>query len=558
MFRQQKIIHESVPALRDLLTRYQWQTEPANWLATAEDKSKKFVVTVPLVGAFSSGKSSIINAIVGQPIFSTAIDPETAVPAEIMHGDTECLTGCFSDGRRIPLNREAVRENQLGMLQHGGWVEAVLPVPALAGLSHLRLVDMPGWDSGIEAHGMAIDNYAIRSLAYGVVVSADEGSLRSSIHRALDELKVRNMPVLAIISKADKKPPNEVNAVVAQVEQEITTAMGHPPYKSVKVSARKHDVSELVAALTELEGQAEPLFTQNVASPFTQQLQSLHRHLGTLLNSDDLDSEKIKAECEKLAADMQVFETRLNDETSQLDARVQPVLGHIMQQLESRLKSQLDTLVDQATNGGDLQGSIGSTARLVVSEGMRDEFNPEVERYLGRVAEGLPSHFNPEVSGNFKVSDGTKNPQNSPMIATPLAALALPLVMKFIPGLNIIGPVVLGIVALMEKLFKNKSQQKIEASRQEESARRKVLTDIIPSAVSQVKTALQPQLHQHIAQAKKKIADDVRVQQASHQAALNELQRQLEKGQAAFAQACAQYKTDQAFLQTLLKQLELS
>jgi hypothetical protein len=67
---------------------------------------------------------------------------------------------------------------------------------------------------------------------------------------------------------------------------------------------------------------------------------------------------------------------------------------------------------------------------------------------------------------------------------------------------------------------------------------------------------LQPQLQQHIQQAKQNIADNVRAQQASQQAALDELLRQLEKGQAAFTLACTQYQTDQAFLHTLITQLE--
>jgi GTP-binding protein EngB required for normal cell division len=551
MFRQQKIILESVPALRDVLSRYTWQGEPAHWLALAEDSARQFIVTLPLVGAFSSGKSSILNALLGEPLFSVNIDPETAVPAEVTYGVSESLTGCLPDGRRIPLDREAVRENRLDALHHGGWVEAVLPIPRLAHFSHLRLVDMPGWDSGIEAHSAAIDNYVARSLAYAIVVSAEEGNLRESLRKALKELAVHQMPVLAIISKADKKLPEEVAAVVAQVEREIAGSMGRPPFKAIQVSARKKDVGELLAALAELESQAEPLFAQNTAAPFAQRLHSLHRHLDTLLNSDDLDSEKIKAECERQQAEMHAFESRLNEETTQLDARVQPVLGRILQQLEARLRSQLDSLVSQAINGSDLQGSIGSTVRLAVEEGMRDEFNPEIERYLHRVAEGLPSHFSPEVSFNLSLNSPLNSSENGPLIATPLAKLILPA----LPSLGPYAPIILGVVFLLEQLFRNKSQQKVEEARQRENVRQKMLNEIIPSTAAQVKNILQPQLHQHIQQAKQNIADSVRAQQASQQAALDELHSQLEKGQAAFALACTQYRSDQAFLQTLITQL---
>ena len=56
------------------------------------------------------------------------------------------------------------------------------------------------------------------------------------------------MPIFAVVSKADKKPPEDVDDILAQVRQEITNTMGKPPFKVIKVSARKNDVGELVAA----------------------------------------------------------------------------------------------------------------------------------------------------------------------------------------------------------------------------------------------------------------------------------------------------------------------
>lgn len=554
MFNQQQIILESLPLLRDLISKYQWKTEPSDWVDRAEENSLHFVVPVPLVGAFSAGKSTLVNALIGSPIFSTNIDPETAIPAEVRHGETENFSGILPDGRRIPLDRETIRENRLEALRKGGWVDAVLPIPQLADLSHLRLVDMPGWDSGIEAHSAAIDNYASRSLAYGVVISAEEGTLHESIRRALKELATCDMPIFAIISKADKKPAEEVEAVIAQVKQEISHTMGKPPFMAIKVSARKNDIGEFIMALQHLETQSESLFTENVARPFAGQLHSFSAHLNTLLNSDDLNSEKIKAECEQLQADMLAFETRLSDETNQLDARVQPILGRIMQHLVSCLNDQLDSLTDKAINGSDLQGPIGTTVRLAVEEGIRDEFNPEIERYLNRVAEGLPSNFSPDVSCTFNFEKAQGKEEGS-LIVTPFVALIVP-ALKFIPQLTILGPVIIGVVALLEKFFHAKGQKEIEEARQREEALQTILHQVIPSVVEQVKTALQPLLHTHVQQAKQKIADSVRAQQASHSAALEELEKQLAAGQAAFAQAREQYQTDQTFIQTLLTKLE--
>jgi GTPase len=91
------------------------------------------------------------------------------------------------------------------------------------------LVDLPGLDSGIAAHERVIDNYASRSLAYGVVVSIQEGGLRKSLRRALLELAVAQMPVVLILSKADTQRPEEVHAVAERVTADITALMGRAP-----------------------------------------------------------------------------------------------------------------------------------------------------------------------------------------------------------------------------------------------------------------------------------------------------------------------------------------
>ena len=46
-------------------------------------------VNTPVVGNFSTGKSSMINAIIGKPLLSVEITPETAVPTEIYYGNNK-------------------------------------------------------------------------------------------------------------------------------------------------------------------------------------------------------------------------------------------------------------------------------------------------------------------------------------------------------------------------------------------------------------------------------------------------------------------------------------
>lgn len=549
MFRQQTVISEALPSLRALLGRYE---RPADWLATIEADTQNFVVRVPLVGAFSAGKSSLLNAFVGTPIFATNIDPETATPAEISHAEHESFTACFPDGRRLSLSREDVRENQLSALQPSGWVEIALPLPQLAALSHLRLVDMPGWDSGIEGHTTAIDGYAARSLAYCVVVSADEGNLRESIRLALIELAVHNLPLIAIINKADKKPPEEIDAIASKVAADIETITGKPPLRVIKVSARKKDISEFSAALSDLENLAEPLFTQAVATPFVAHLAIFKGYLGTLTNRDDLDSERISAAIAKIETEIKFFETQLTNETHALEARVAPVLGKVMQRVKAALEGQLTSLSSTAAHGGDINSALSATIRLAVTQGFEEDFNPEMRRYLSRVAEAIP----PSIEALIRLP---RQQDQSTEVAKDLFIASSPMLAKLSLKIPVIGPYVAAAITAVATLLAlfgagkgNRDQQEAEKL---EHIRQNILNEVIPKAVEQTQITLAPVLLERIAEAKSNIEVSVQAQRNELTAALRRLQAELAQGNAAYEKKSEQYRTDLATVTNLITQV---
>ena len=68
---------------------------------------------VPIVGSFSAGKSSLINALIGEPLLPVAITPETALPTELRFADKEWLQAVRSDGkeeRHLVSDLRAVQE----------------------------------------------------------------------------------------------------------------------------------------------------------------------------------------------------------------------------------------------------------------------------------------------------------------------------------------------------------------------------------------------------------------------------------------------------------------
>jgi len=105
LFPQQQRILNKLPEIQQLLEKYQ---RPQEWLESAESNTRHFIVRVPLIGAFSSGKSTILNALIGENLFATNIDPETAVPAELGYSSDETFIACYPDGKRVDLSRDEI------------------------------------------------------------------------------------------------------------------------------------------------------------------------------------------------------------------------------------------------------------------------------------------------------------------------------------------------------------------------------------------------------------------------------------------------------------------
>ncbi|MDD4913911.1 MAG: dynamin family protein [Methylococcales bacterium] len=548
MFPKQHLILQNIASIRDLTAKNQL---PLAALAAIERDALNFVVKFPLIGAFSSGKSSLLNALLGKPLFAINITAETAVPAELVYASEDDITGHFADGRTVTLTADAVLENHLADLQPGGWIEARVNAPALARLPHLRLVDIPGLDSGIAAHTQAIDDYVPRSLAYGVVVSAEEGNLRESIRDTLIELGVMERPIIAIISKCDKKPAEDVDAIAERVKQEITQTTGRPPLYLVKASVRRKDIAEFTMALEELEKQAETLFGQSVAARFSLELKRLIKHLETLSNRDDLNSEQIEAQIGQLRLDMQAFDARLAAETKTLDAQVGSVLTNISHRVENTLKASLDSLANKAMHHGDLGNDILIMARLAVAEGIREEFAPKLQHYFDRLAEAVPQTLMVDVNLPDR-EEPTLGPEKTKSTLATIVATLLP-VLTHMP---LIARVAIPILHALSELFIDHNAKRREEEERKENTRQHILGSVIPDAVFRIAAELRQALCKQVEEAKNTIAESVRDQRQAREFTLHELQTQLACGQAEFAAAREHYLADLATVQNLLAKLE--
>lgn len=153
-------------------------------------------------------------------LLSTDITPETAVPTELTYGDdTATIVSFDGNEQKMPL---AEFDSRVLNVEKYKLVKLELSKDLFKKIPSIRLVDMPGFDSGIEFHNRAINDYLPNSLAYIVVVAATDGTFSQSILAFLNELKIYDVPVYVIITKCAKVSESELENIKAHISDTIS------------------------------------------------------------------------------------------------------------------------------------------------------------------------------------------------------------------------------------------------------------------------------------------------------------------------------------------------
>ncbi|HTZ73794.1 MAG TPA: dynamin family protein [Candidatus Aquilonibacter sp.] len=229
-------------------------------LDRAEDKSFEIAV----FGRVSSGKSSLLNAILETNALPVGVTPITAVPTRIVHAQGPSLTVWFSEAstKKLPiaeLPEFATEQHNPGNSKHVVRLVIALPSPALQ--SGVTFVDTPGL-------GSLATSGARETLAYlpkcdlGVVLIDAGATLAAEDLQTIMALQQAAIPVNVLLSKADLLSAQDRQRIVTYVNEHIASECRldlpvHPV--SVVPSCRgmlddwfKHQITPLYARSQEL------------------------------------------------------------------------------------------------------------------------------------------------------------------------------------------------------------------------------------------------------------------------------------------------------------------
>lgn len=190
--------------------------ETALLRASLASLDEPFLVVV--CGEFNSGKSSVINALLGRAVLAEGVLPTTNEVSVLRHWSEEEQ---FSDG-----NRGGGAAPPPAMRAPDGHFDLRLPLPSLR---HVSLVDTPGTNVILERQQRLTEEYVPRADLILFVLSADR-PLSDSEVKFLTYLRSWGKDIVFALNKVDAlRNTAEVDAVCSFVSSNAERLLGLPP-----------------------------------------------------------------------------------------------------------------------------------------------------------------------------------------------------------------------------------------------------------------------------------------------------------------------------------------
>lgn len=283
-----KIINYDLPELArsgspdhfaDILKNLNLELEHFREFCEFPDLAQKVVVGVG--GAFSAGKSSLINTLLGKKRLVVEIDPTTSLPTYLLHGEQEQITALNLFRRRVTLSQDEFASlTHEEKIKYGSQIAGLLRSAFVCdpdfAWKNIALLDTPGYskpdseqwsertDESVARSQLNLSNFIIW------VVSATQGTISEDDLKFLATLNA-DIPKLIVVSRADAKTPEDVAKIVALVKQ-TTAERGINVLDVIPVSARKkndHPVQPIIEFLERWNEQKRSLsFAQNFKKQF--------------------------------------------------------------------------------------------------------------------------------------------------------------------------------------------------------------------------------------------------------------------------------------------------
>lgn len=204
-------------------------------------------ITIPLVGEFSSGKTSLINSLIDNSSLETASKATTATIFEIHFGSNKPYAVIHSEEQEIEVTDfTKLKNDSIGDCKMIRVFDTSAKVP-----SSTVLVDTPGISSNDPRHRIALVSYLPFADAIFLVADINQ-QLTKSLLNFVETTNLSEKPVFLILTKSDTKNESEITAAKQYASKCIIDA-GLKVEDIIVISSKQNSLNEFNELLAKLQ-----------------------------------------------------------------------------------------------------------------------------------------------------------------------------------------------------------------------------------------------------------------------------------------------------------------
>lgn len=304
---------------------------------------------LPLVGEFSSGKTTLINSLLDNPNLETASRATTASIFEIHFGADECYAEIHKEDGYIDSVKDVIGIKNEDLKQVD--VVKVYDTSTKIGASTI-LVDTPGLSSNDPAHRIALSSYLPNADAILLLTDVNQQITRSLMD-FIGSSKLANKPIYLIVTKCDTKTQNEVENAISYIKKNIDFTFE----RIVPVSVVTGQMSQFDELINNIQNNKNAIVEKSINERIKNVAKEMSLVVSDLLKQGNSTSD-IDAAIQEEEKKLKKINHNIDSLISEAEDRVEDRVKHALSQFSKTIFSQVDDIIK--TQGRDCSDAVNS------------------------------------------------------------------------------------------------------------------------------------------------------------------------------------------------------
>lgn len=379
MLATQKSFIEYLEQVDTLAQKAKIEKPKASLIASIKDRE----LLVPVVGGFSAGKSTALNAFLGEDILSVAITPETALATELRYIDGQSYAEGVKDNDSVEKIAISALDSLKDRAGEFKYIKLYLNNPKLKQIAPLILMDMPGFDAPLELHNKAIMEYLARGIYFIILESAESGTIAMSIKKHIDNLKTLGRDFSFCLSKVDLVTPSTMQSIKNKIATTLKAEFGYD--KDITLLGENENRTKALQTIIEqinTESVFENLYLDTLKFDFNDTKSSLQTKISALKSTKEEADEALK----ELQNAIKVINDKKQSLAQNTTSDIQSAVDGTMMAVDRAIEGSISSIAQNASNNPQ---SVNSQ----VSEIVRSTLLSEFTKRGGKMRENLISDY---------------------------------------------------------------------------------------------------------------------------------------------------------------------